>query len=217
MRQDCSIELFQYWNSLRGTRPAPRRVEVEPAEIRTLLADTFILERDTSGDAVFRLAGTRLCAAYGRELKGLSFISLWDDRDQKLISKLVQNTFGQQAVVVVDYHGISERGRQETFELMLLPLDGGTEAPRCLGVSSSAEKPFWLGADLLVSAQIDGIRMIDPDREADNLHRAAVAAPTLVPDETVLGIEPSGARRVRHLLVLEGGREENAQNNAFED
>ncbi|MBE7185017.1 MAG: PAS domain-containing protein [Methylobacterium mesophilicum] len=209
MRQDCSIALFQYWNGLRGTRPAPRRVEVEPSDIRTLLSDTFILERDAGGEAVFRLAGTRLCAAHGHELKGLAFSSLWVERDRRLIAKLVDNTFEQQAVVVVDYRGVSEKGRQETFELMLLPLDGGAETPRCLGIANAVEKPFWLGADPIVAAHLDGVRVIDPDREAEQLRRPAVAAPTLVPDEIMLGAEPSAVRRVRHLLVLEGGREEN--------
>ena len=66
MKLNGSIELFQYWNRLRGTRPAPRRTEIEPSDIKTLLADTFILEQDSRGLPVFRLAGTRLCALFGR-------------------------------------------------------------------------------------------------------------------------------------------------------
>ena len=68
MRHDSSVALFQYWNRLRDGRPAPRRTEIEPADIKTLLADTFIMEKDVRGEAVFRLAGTRVCAIYGREL-----------------------------------------------------------------------------------------------------------------------------------------------------
>ena len=85
MRQDGSIKLFQYWNRLRAGRPAPRRTEVEPADIKALLGDTFILENDVRGEAVFRLAGTRLCAIYGRELKGFAFSSLWGDRDRRIV------------------------------------------------------------------------------------------------------------------------------------
>ncbi len=92
MKLEGSIALFQYWNRLRHGRPAPRRTEVEPANIKSLLADTFILEKDTRGEAVFRLAGTRLCAVYGRELKGFSFPSLWRVRDQRLIARLVGET-----------------------------------------------------------------------------------------------------------------------------
>ena len=79
MREAGSIALFQYWNKLRNGRRAPTRNEIAPAEIKAYLADTFILGRERHRGAVFRLAGTRLCATYGRELKGFSFQSLWRD------------------------------------------------------------------------------------------------------------------------------------------
>jgi hypothetical protein len=146
MNQNGSITLFQYWNRLRDGRPAPKRSEVEPADIKALLADTFILERDTRGEAVFRLAGTRLCAGYGRELKGFSFPSLWRDKDQRLVSRLIHGVFEQKSVVLITYEGFSRNGRSNRFELLALPLDGGVENPRCLGVVSAVEKPFlrWL-------------------------------------------------------------------------
>ena len=96
---------------------------------------------------MFRLAGTRLCASYGRELKGFSFPSLWREKDQRLVSRLIHGVFEQKSVVVVSYEGFSRNGRSNQFELLALPLDGGIENPRCLGVVSAAEKPFWLGAD----------------------------------------------------------------------
>ncbi|WP_292126910.1 PAS domain-containing protein, partial [Mesorhizobium sp.] len=146
MNQNGSIALFQYWNRLRDGRPAPKRSEVEPADIKTLLADTFILERDTRAEAVFRLAGTRLCAYYGRELKGFSFPSLWREKDQRLMSRLIHGVFDQKSVLLLTYEGFSRNGRSSKFELLALPLDGGVESPRCLGIVSAADRPFWLGA-----------------------------------------------------------------------
>lgn len=212
MNLNGSIALFQYWNRLRRGRPAPRRTEVEPADIKALLADTFILEKDTRGEAVFRLAGTRLCATYGRELKGFSFPSLWLEKDQRLVSRLMQGVFEQNSAVLISYEGMSRGGHSCTFELLALPLDGGAEHPRCLGVVSVAEKPFWLGADPIVSAVIASVRVVDPDKEMAALtSRTAIPAPSLAPTElgrTGLKGAFGGARRVRHLVVLEGGREE---------
>ena len=145
MKQDGSIALFQYWNRLRDGRPAPKRTEIEPSDIKTLLADTFILEKDTRGEAIFRLAGTRLCAIYGRELKGFSFPSLWREKDQRLVARLVHGVFEAKAVVVVAFEGMSKNRRSNAFEMLILPLDGGVENPRCLGAMSAGEKPFWLG------------------------------------------------------------------------
>jgi len=212
MNQNGSITLFQYWNRLRDGRSAPKRSEVEPADIKSLLADTFILEKDTRGEAVFRLAGTRLCASYGRELKGFSFPSLWREKDQRLVHKLIRGVFEQKSVVLITYEGLSQNGRSNRFELLALPLDGGIENPRCLGVISAVEKPFWLGADPITDALIDSIRVIDPDKDPMYLkNRPEIAVPSLVPSDfgppetfSALG----RARRIRHLVVFDGGREE---------
>lgn len=212
MNLNGSIGLFQYWNRLRDGRPAPRRTEVEPADIKTLLADTFILEKDTRGEAVFRLAGTRLCATYGRELKGFSFPSLWRSKDQRLVSRLIDGVFRQQSVVLITYSGLSRNRRTVEFELLALPLDGGAENLRCLGVISPAQKPFWLGVDPIIDAQIDSVRIIDPDKEDLVLgNRPAISVPELAPtelDSAETLTEYGRARRIRHLVVLDGGREE---------
>jgi hypothetical protein len=212
MKQNGSINLFQYWNRLRNGRAAPKRTEIEPADIKSLLADTFILEKDTRGEAVFRLAGTRLCAVYGRELKGFSFPSLWRASDQRLVAKLAHGVFQSKSVVVMAFEGHSRNGRSTSFELLLLPLDGGVESPRSLGAISAVGRPFWLGADPVVDAVLESVRVVDPDLEPMYLkNRPAVTVPSLEPSYSALSnSEPSlgSARRIRHLLVLPGGRDE---------
>ena len=141
MKQDGSITLFQYWNRLRDGRPAPKRTEIEPADIKSLLADTFILEKDTRGEAVFRLAGTRLCASYGRELKGFSFPSLWREKDQRLVvAAVARRVRARNPWWSSPIEGISRNGRSNTSNCLLLPLDGGVENPRCLGVDQRRAK-----------------------------------------------------------------------------
>jgi hypothetical protein len=208
MKQDGSIALFHYWNRLRDGRPAPKRTEIEPADVKRLLADTFILERDTRNEAVFRLAGTRLCAVYGRELKGFSFPSLWQDKDRRLVGRLIHGVFESANVVVIVFDGISTNQRSNPFEMIVLPLEGGADNQRCLGAVSAIEKPFWLGADPIVEARIESVRVVDPDCEPVFLkNRPAIDVPALSPNELPLEDgEKTGSRRIRHLLVLDGGR-----------
>jgi hypothetical protein len=213
MKQDGTIALFQYWNRLRNGRFAPKRTEIEPADIKTLLADTFILEKDSRGEGVFRLAGTRLCAIFGRELRGFSFHSLWGEQDSRLVTRLVQGVFKSRNVVVVTLEGASRNGRTNTFEMLLLPLDGGVENPRCLGVMSAVEKPFWLGADPIHEARLETVRVVDADREPLFLkNRPAIEVPSLAPGNlsasSITGRPAGGARRIRHLVVFNGGRDE---------
>src|SRR4051794_37663355 len=69
MKHAASRMLYAYWDGARGERAAPERSEIEPGAIRHILADTFI-QIGAHGAAEFRLAGTRLCAPFGRELRG---------------------------------------------------------------------------------------------------------------------------------------------------
>jgi hypothetical protein len=210
MQQEATIALFQYWNRLRDGRPAPLRSEVEPADIKRLLADTFILEADGRDEAIFRLAGTRLCAIYGRELKGFAFPSLWRARDYKMIFGLVKGVFRERSVAVMIFDGISRSGRSVIFEMVLLPLEAGRDSPRCLGLITACERAFWLGADPVVDAQVQSVRVVDPNRDPLFLkNRPAVPLTGSGSDAPMF--KPFGAglpRRVRHLVVLDGGRVE---------
>lgn len=211
MKHEGSIQLFQYWNRIRDGRPAPRRTEVEPADIKTLLGDTFILEQDVRGEAVFRLAGTRLCATYGRELKGFAFSSLWRERDRRMIARLAGGVFRDKTIVVVSYSGTSRNGRGIPLEMLLLPLEGGEDNRRALGIVSADGRPYWLGVDPLAEAAIESVRVVDADREPLFLrNRPAVAVDTVDAGLHLPGSDliHAGARRIRHLLVLPGGRSE---------
>ena len=210
MKQEGSIALFQYWNRLRDGRPAPRRTEIEPADIKQLLADTFILEKDTRGEAVFRLAGTRLCATYGRELKGYSFPLMWARRDQRMIARLAHSAFHDKSVIVVTFDGVTSTGRSCAFEMVMLPLEGGVGSPRSLGAITPCEKPYWLGSEPIVESRVDSLRVVDPDREPLFLgNRPAMQVPSMAPAAQELasaGMGDSG-RRIRHLVVFDGGRD----------
>lgn len=212
MKLKGSVELFQYWDRLRDGRPAPRRTDIEPADIKSLLADTFILEKDARGEPVFRLAGTRMCATFGRELKGYSFTSLWTAKDERVVARLAHSGFQGKSVIVITVDGTSASGRTNSFELMLLPLDGGTDNPRTLGALFPFEKPFWLGNDPITECRIASLRVVDPEREPVFLkNRPEVSVPPLSPDldgRTVPAKADRKGRRIRHLLVLDGGRDD---------
>lgn len=225
MKNDTTIELFLYWNRLRGKRPAPKRTEIEPADIRSRLADTFILEGLANGAAKFRLAGTRLCAIFCRELKGFEFTTLLADRDHLMISRLIQATVREGTVCVTGLEGTSRNNRRVSFELLLLPLQSEGECVRILGCMSAMEKPFWLGVDAIVRCDITSVRVVDPDREPMFLkNRPEIAVPPLEPalaraaegiapdvfagDDAIFLSDRLPSRKVAHLRVFDGGRSE---------
>jgi hypothetical protein len=216
MKNEASINLFMYWNRLRGERPAPSRTEIEPADIRRHLADTFILERDARGQSIFRLAGTRVCGTFGRELKNFAFASLFGPHDQTLVAKLINSAYEQKSPCLIGFEGRSIGGRGMSFEGLLLPLHAEGESARLFGAIIPDTKPFWLGADPIAENKVVWVRVVDPEKAYLFLNnRPQVAVPPLAPDAETLTGQGSlshsgtqdGRKRIRHLTVIPGGLE----------
>lgn len=209
MKHQATIALFQYWDRLRGDRPAPQRTEIEPADIKSLLADTFILEQDSRGEAIFRLAGTRICAIYGRELRSYSFPVLWSPNDQRIISAHAASVFHDNTVVIATFQGIDANDRAAAFEMVLLPLQGGQSTSRALGVIVPLTRPYWLGASPVEENHIASLRIVEPESERLLLSgRPVINGPSIMPgdgDIAANGIE--SGRRIKHLVVIDGGRD----------
>lgn len=163
MKNTSTRLVFEYWDSLRGERAAPERGEIEPGALRHALADTFVLENEPIGP-VFRLAGTRLCALLGHELRGRAFTALWPDvESQGDMRRLAQTVMDETAGAVAGLAGETRTGAPIYLELLLLPLRyrGRTHA-RMLGALSAATAPEWLGLDTLDSMRMISLRMLWP-------------------------------------------------------
>lgn len=199
MKHPTSRMLHAYWNGLRGARAAPERGEIEPGEIRHVLADSLILEIDAPRNAAtIRLAGTRLCALFGAELRGFSFAGLWGEAPAadpwRLIEAVIQETAG----VVVGLVGVTEAGETLDLELLLLPLRhrGKTQA-RVIGSLSPSVIPTWLGLRPIVALRTVSLRILTPEA---NAAPAPLAAPPPAAND-----EP-GVERRKRFVVHHGGR-----------
>lgn len=194
MKHPTSRQLHAYWDRLRGERSAPERGEIEPGEIRNLLADSLILEIDAAeAQASVRLAGTRICALFGRELKGVPFLDLWGgpgSESWRLVEMAALDTVG----VVAGLRGLTDRGEAIDLELLLLPLRhrGRTQA-RVLGSLSPSVVPDWLGVRPVTSLRTVSLRVLD-----------TVVGPTLAEPPTPAN--DSVPIRRGHLLIHQGGR-----------
>ena len=147
MKHAASRELYAYWEDRRGQRLAPERADIEPGAIRTALSDTFILELDAADGHSFRLAGTRVCALFGRELKGESFVDLWSLTCRGPIADLLAIAADESVGTVAGVSAQSTTGDSVDLELLLLPL--GIRRPRLartIGVLAPIRPPQWLGA-----------------------------------------------------------------------
>ncbi len=203
MRHATSRELFAYWDRIRDGEAAPRRCDVEPGEIRRILGDTFILEVIGRKDHLVRLAGTRMCSLYGREIKGMPFLALWSRDDRETIASAVADVCKDAIGAVLDVDLVSARGRSVACEFLLLPLRHGvTSRDRILGSCAPHRRPYWFGSDPIVRQSVTGSRLVWPDGHARGAAREPARFVSLPPAFFRAG----EGRRHGHLYVVDGGK-----------
>ena len=161
MKHAASRELYAYWEERRGTRPAPERAEIEPGAIRGVLSDAFILALDRNAGHPVRLAGTRICALFGRELKGESFLDLWGAGSKPVVASLLSILSDECTGTVAGVTAQNDSGDPIDLELLLLPL--GIRRPsfaRTIGVLAPLKVPPWLGASPIGALTLGGRRHV---------------------------------------------------------
>jgi hypothetical protein len=195
MKHPSVRELYHYWNAQRGPRTAPERSDIEPGPIRRALADTFILSYDAASGHSFRIAGTRLCATFGRELRGAAFVSLWDQESTRPINDLVGAVTRECVGAVAGARGCNADGEVLDFELVLLPLrhETATDA-RVLGALAPQDLPYWFGMNPVGKLALGTIRYLGHE-DTQNVDCGEDQAPL-----------PTGGRTRHGLIVYDGGQ-----------
>jgi hypothetical protein len=138
--------LYKYWDRIRNNRRAPRRFEIEPSEISPILSETFILERRHHDDYRFRIAGTRICEHFGKELRGLNVLDFWQPPHWQAVCALLDIISEDAAAGVIQFRAYAQPDRKAEFEMVLLPLIHREPAiSRVLGAIAPMATPYWLG------------------------------------------------------------------------
>lgn len=196
MRQKATRELFAYWNAIRRERAAPDRAEVDPAAIRGILSDAFMLEADGDSGFPLRLTGARLNALWLNEMKGRSFVELWGEDGASVAAALWTVMDGSVPVLVGAAAAPADRPALD-LEILLLPLrhHGRTHA-RILGAVACANHPEWLGLIPVERLALRSLRIMSAsDARVDLPIVRRPAAPSV-----------RRPARAGHLRLLPGGR-----------
>jgi hypothetical protein len=192
MKQASTRELFAYWTKQRGGRTAPERGDIDPAAIRHALGDIFILASDFVEEQRFRLAGTRLCALFDRELKGETFSSLWAETSRAEFRNTLTGVLSENASLVAGVTGRNARGDTVELELLLLPLaHRGHARVRAIGALAAIEMPYWIGAQPIKQLVLGTVRHGEAQLEQKDPRPIA---------------DPTEGQMRRGFMVYQGGR-----------
>ena len=222
MKHQATRELFAYWNGLRGERTAPQRSEIDPAAIRNVLADTFMLDVDVARRFPVRLAGTRVNGLFDADQKGQSFLSLWRAEERRNVAAVLL-TVADGACPVVAGAVAAPRGQDEcALELLFLPLRHyGKTHSRILGMVKTATTPDWIGLLPVGPLTLRSLRIVETDELEAGRRPAKVAVnqsffgASEMPNAISQGdyIPPTGSlitsakpvQRPPYLRVIQGG------------
>ncbi len=237
MRHIKTKRMMDYWLNLLATandgnisnpQPIwPDRSDIQPASCSDILGDMFIL--DLKGAySQYRLAGTRLCAMHGRELKNERFANSFVHQDQLTAENWAHGVGHEDYSVLICSDAASANGKILPLETLLLPLNHhGLRGHRSLGITVPLEDAFWVGSVDLKQQSIRSVRILRPWEQDvwgnTNLRndystmaterRHGVATPAIISSETRAfntnnqfdpALEPTS---VPYLRVIDGGKQ----------
>ncbi len=129
MKHPANREFYSYWDEKRAGAAAPERSDLEPEDVRHLLGDIFVLSYNAAAGHPFRVAGTRMCALIGSDLKGQSFTSLFHDNDRGDIEDILGVVAEETLATVAGITTQAPDGTRIHLELLLLPFSARSHTP----------------------------------------------------------------------------------------
>jgi hypothetical protein len=129
MKHPSNRDFFAYWDERRGYGRAPDRSDIEPAAVRELLGDIFVLSCDAETGFPFRMAGTRLCALLGSDVKNQSFPAQFAPQSRGEIEEIVTIVCEEMMPAIAGIRALSPDGSTAHLELLLLPFNARAHEP----------------------------------------------------------------------------------------
>lgn len=134
--------VYGWW---RGFSPAPRLSDVDPLALPpVVLSGTLLLDYQPPDTFRVRLAGTEVCADYGRELKGLTLEEILDPAEVAAVAEPFLAVVRTGRPDLRQRCHRTARHRDVTYLRLALPLAGETAGVTGLlvcGVQLAARRP----------------------------------------------------------------------------
>ncbi|MEL7480489.1 MAG: PAS domain-containing protein [Pseudomonadota bacterium] len=105
-----------------------------------ILGRLFILHTGPRMNLPFRIVGDQLPGLIGKPLIGTDFLSLWLERDRRLLTAFLDKIVAEDRPGLLRAHGDTRRGTPVEIEMTFAPLGhGGSTPTRLLGLYQTLE------------------------------------------------------------------------------
>lgn len=141
--------IYEYWQRARGDRPMPRRADIDPIEIWSLLPYVHMSEwHSEPRNVYFRIAGTEIVATAGKEYRGRWLHEmLGNPEDREQIMSLYVRVVATRVPIFGRTGDSSSRLGVDFFEWILCPLsEDGQNVTHFLGLEDYVSHRRYLGS-----------------------------------------------------------------------
>ncbi len=205
MKHSHTRKLYDYWDSLRLSRSAPLRSELDPRSIKPLLTNMFILQRVSDVAYTYRLAGTAMCQQFGRELRDENFLDIWRANEAASIKSLFQSITDDKTAAVVGVTVTYDDETEASMEYLFLPVRlDSTREIRIIGCCSVLDTAEYKPGRTIARHEVASLRLLWPDNVSRFME---TEAPRRAANDTQNTPPPPhrAAEQRGHLWVIEGG------------
>ena len=85
-----SRTIFRHWEAIRGEAPAAHRDDLDLRQLGRYVSWLFIMEHSSRANGyVWRLAGSKICELWRRELTGSDVLAGWDRFERETVRRLL--------------------------------------------------------------------------------------------------------------------------------
>lgn len=157
-----SRTLFRHWEMCRAENACPTREDFTFGPIQNVMPDMVVIERDYLRNSFkFRLAGSRVCNLYVRNLTGANVLSGWDNFESDVISRHLMTVINQKQPAVLRMRLTTDHQQVVAVELLALPvLAGPNQRVQIIGGIFPFRESHTLGHSQIASQELVSGRVI---------------------------------------------------------
>jgi hypothetical protein len=186
--------LYRYWEAIRAENAAPNRVDLDLAQVSSIVPNLLMLERDHMRHSFkWRLAGTQVCELYRKQLTGTDVLAGWDRFERETIKKLLDTVVTGLQPCLMRYRITTNLDQVIGVEMIGLPLHARNGSRfHVFGGIFPFREISGLAYDAVKDLELSSTRTIWTDH---------------LPGDKLLAGLPNSSRAMAGLRVIQGGRE----------
>lgn len=119
--------LFDYWDIKRGSRPFPRRLDVDPIDFSWAWSGLSVIEAIADGDFIWRIDATEVSALFNHDMTGRRLSEYPSATVREIIRNSYKVVIESRAPLRAVRDFVAEN-RLRRYEILLLPLSKNGDA-----------------------------------------------------------------------------------------